>query len=101
MKVLFTEQSLEGLEEACYFLEEVEKIPKHKVLEIKRKLIKKAKSLSEHPFKGQKEVLLDYLHLEHRRIIEGNFKIIYKVDMETIQVLDFFDTHRNPDNMKG
>jgi Txe/YoeB family toxin of Txe-Axe toxin-antitoxin module len=70
-------------------------------LEIKRKLVKKAKSLSKYPFKGQKEVLLDYLNLEHRRIIEGNFKIIYKVDSDIIHVLDFFDTHRNPDKMKG
>jgi mRNA-degrading endonuclease RelE of RelBE toxin-antitoxin system len=100
VRVVFTEQSLQVLEEAIYFLEEVERIPKYKVLDIKRELINKAKSLSRHPFKGQKEVLLDHLNTDYRRIIVGNFKIIYKVDSDVVYVLDFFDVHRNPDNMK-
>jgi len=39
--------------------------------------------------------------MNHRRAIEGHFKIIYRVEGETIYVTDFFDSRQDPAKMKG
>jgi plasmid stabilization system protein ParE len=101
MKVVLTEQSLKNLEAELLFLIEERKIPKTKALDLGKQLLKKAKSLSKHPFKGQEESYLIGLGQEHRRLIESDFKIIYFVENETVYVTDFFYTHKNPNKMKG
>lgn len=101
MKVVLTDQSLERLEKSLlYYLEELE-IPKVKVAEIKNKLLKRAKSLSRQPYKGQYELYLAKLNQAHRRLIEGNFKIVYRIDENVIYVVDFFDSRDSPEKMKG
>lgn len=101
MKVVLTDQSLERLEKSLlYYLEELE-IPKVKVVEIKNKLLKRAKSLSRQPYKGQYELYLAKLNQAHRRLIEGNFKIVYRIDENVIYVVDFFDSRDSPEKMKG
>ena len=44
---------------------------------------------------------LEHLGLGHRPIIEGHFKIIYKVEGEYIYITDIFDSRQDPDKMKG
>lgn len=101
MKVVLTDQSLERLEKSLlYYLEELQ-IPKNKVVEIKSKLLKSAKSISRQPYKGQYELYLSKLNQGHRRLIEGNFKIVYRVEENVIYVVDFFDSRDNPEKMKG
>ena len=75
MKVILTAQSLDRLEDALLFYLEALKIPKTKVAEIKSKLLKKARSLSKNPYKGQYEPYLSKLKQGHRRLIEGNFRL--------------------------
>ncbi len=48
---------------------------------------------------GAIEALLAELGLEHRYIVEGNFKIIYRIAEETIYITDIFDTRRNPEDI--
>lgn len=55
MKVIYTEQSVESLEELLRFLIEDQKLPIEKVVEIKDILLKKVDSLSDFPYKGQVE----------------------------------------------
>ena len=99
MKVFITDQSLKRLENTLrFYLEDLE-IPKEQVLEIKKNLIGKAKSLSKNPHKGQYEPYLSKLKKGHRRLIEGNFKIIYHVEDEIIYVVDFFDSRNDPNKM--
>jgi Txe/YoeB family toxin of Txe-Axe toxin-antitoxin module len=101
LKVVLTDQSLERLEKSLlYYLEEFE-IPKVKVAEIKIKLLRRAKSLSRQPYKGQYELYLAKLNQGHRRLIEGNFKIVYRIDENVIYVVDFFDSRDSPEKMKG
>jgi len=57
--------------------------------------------LVDYPFKGQLELYLTKLNLGHRRLIEGNFKIVYRIEKVKIYVVDFFDGRDNPDKMKG
>lgn len=101
MKVVLTDESLERLEESLrFYIEELE-IPKSKVAEIKNRLISKAKSLSKYPHKGQYEPYLAKLRQGHRRLIEGNFKIVYRVEADIVYVVDFFDSRVSPSRMKG
>lgn len=83
MKVVFTEQSLDSLQEALFYLLNELELPKHQVLKIKNQLLSKAENLAFHPFVGQKEEYLDHLEEDHRRMVEGCFKIIYKVKMKS------------------
>lgn len=101
MKVVLTDQSLERLENSLLFYIEELEIPKEKVVQIKNKLLKRARSLSKQPHKGQYEPYLAKLKQGHRRLVEGNFKIVYRVESDVIYVVDFFDSRDDPKKMKG
>lgn len=101
MKVVFTEQSIERLETSLKFYLEELKIPKDQVIKIKNEVLNRAKSLSKSPFKGQYEPYLVKLNQGHRRLVEGNFKIVYRIQNKTIYIVDFFDSREDPNKMKG
>lgn len=101
MKIIFTNQSFQSLEELSIFLIDVQMVPKRKVKEIIRSLLNKTNSLVQNPHKGQLEEYLKHLSLGHRRIIEGYVKVIYRVDGDKIYITDFFDTRQDPKKMKG
>lgn len=83
MNVVITGQSLDRLEEnLIFYLEELE-MPKEKVDQIKEQLPRKVKSLGNYSYKGQKDLYLKKLNKGHRSVIEGNFKIIYRIENET------------------
>jgi hypothetical protein len=50
--------------------------------------------------KGQHEPYLKNLNKGHRRLIEGHFKIIYRIEGDYIYVTDFFDARQDPEKMK-
>lgn len=101
MKVVLSDQSLERLENSLRFYLEELQIPKTKVVEIKNRLLQSARSLSKRPYIGQYEPYLAKLKQGHRRLIEGNFKIVYRVEGNVIYVVDFFDSRDDPKKMKG
>lgn len=101
MNVVLTAQSIDRLEEALTFYSEKLEIPEVKIIEIRDRLLERANDLSKFPYRGQPEPFLAKLGLGHRRLIEGNFKIIYRIDGDTVYVVDFFDTHNDPKKMKG
>jgi hypothetical protein len=47
------------------------------------------------------ELGLGHLGKGHRRLIEGNFKIVYRVDGDVVYVTDIFDSRQDPDKVKG
>lgn len=101
MKVVYTDQSLISLEEALNFLIETKRLEHGKIIFIKDILFDRAESLRNHPHKAQLEENLQHLKEGHRRLIEGHFKIIYKVEGDTIYVTDFFDSRQDPVKMKA
>ncbi len=101
MKVIYTEQSLYSLEESLYFLIDEQKMPLEKVLAIKIQLLDRADSLVTYSQTGQVEEYLEHLDKEHRRLIVGHFKIIYRIEGKLIYITDFFDTRQNPEKIKG
>jgi len=99
MKIVYTEQSLIGLEESLKFI--APKIPYEKLIEIRDKILDAVDTLLLQPKKGQKEPFLEHLKLEHRRLVEGHYKIIYRIVDEYIYITDIFDSRQDPEKMKG
>lgn len=100
MKVVYTDQALGSLEEIIDFLVE-EGVQLEKIAAIQKKLLDRADSLKDHPFIGQIETYLEHLDKGHRRLVKGNYKIIYRIKGHFIYVTDFFDTRQNPSKLKG
>ena len=101
MKVIYTDQAIISLEESIRFYIEDQGLPLEKIDSLIDVLFNRADSLGQNPNLGQYEDYLEHLHQGHRRLVEGHFKIIYKVEPEHIIVTDFFDTRQDPEEMKG
>ncbi len=99
MEVIYTEQALRSLEEVLDFLMEQE-VPTDQVIATRDSILDKADSLTKSPWKGQQEEYLMHLGKEHRRIVEGHYKIIYRVEGQAIYITDVFDSRQNPSKMK-
>lgn len=101
MKVIYTDQSYDSLEDLTQFLINELEWNVEKVLEFRTSVLDKADSLESNYNLYQEEEYLDHLEKGHRRAIEGSVKIIYRVDGELIYITDFFDTRQDPSKMKG
>jgi plasmid stabilization system protein ParE len=96
MRIIYTDQSFESLEESIQFLLKAQKVPLEKVREIVNRLLDKADSLADNPHLGQYEEYLENLGKGHRRLVEGDFKIIYRIEGEHVYITDFFDIRQAP-----
>ena len=65
------------------------------------KIYSSTKQLEKHPFSGQIEENLIEMDEDHRYLVSGNYKIIYKKVKEGILITDIFDTRQNPSKMQG
>ena len=63
------------------------------------KIIEAIEELGRLPSIGTKEVLLEKLKLNHKYIVTGNYKIIFRVEAETIYITDIFDCRQNPNKI--
>lgn len=99
MKLFYTEQAIESLQECLDFLPP--EVSLEKRLQTRDKILAKADKLLTKPRTGQKEEYLEHLGQSHRRVIEGNYKIIYRLEGEVIYITDIFDTRQDPAKMKG
>jgi plasmid stabilization system protein ParE len=75
-------------------------VPAEKINEVRDKILAKADKLLENPHLGQQEEYLEHFGQSHRRVIEGHYKIIYKVEGEMIVITDIFDSRQDPSKMK-
>jgi|TARA_R110001632_G_C11149601_1_gene397226 hypothetical protein len=70
MRIVYTEQSLESLEESINFLLMVQKVPLEKVVAIRKHLLNRVDSLITDPHSGQYEEYLEHLGKGHRMLVE-------------------------------
>jgi len=56
--------------------------------------------LEQFPRIGAIEEQLSNLGLGHRYLVEGNYKIIYRIDGENIYITDIFHASQDPSKMK-
>lgn len=68
---------------------------------IKKSILNSTKQLSKTPLIGQIEENLIELKQEHRYIVEGNYKIIYRIIDKDIFIVDVFDCRQIPQKMKS
>ncbi len=99
MKLVITDYAI------AHLVESVELTGKHMSLERRDALIEKVirgtDRLLDFPKAGQVETLMDSRPFEYRRLVVGNFKIIYRIDGEMIYVTDIFDARQDPQRMRG
>lgn len=62
-------------------------------------VLKKALLLKDFPQMGQEEETLQVLGLGHRYLVDGHYKIVYRIERETIYITDIFDTRQDPDKI--
>lgn len=66
---------------------------------ITSKLVDDIEWLVDHPRGGQYEPLLKHLGLNHRRLVSGHYKIIFRIIGHLIFVSDIFDSRQDPEKM--
>jgi toxin ParE1/3/4 len=71
-------RQFKAIEESLDFV--AENISPEKLIEIRNQILDAADTLIIQPFKGQKEPYLEHLGLDHRRLIQSHYKIIYMGD---------------------
>ncbi len=98
MKLVYTEQAIRSLQECLDFFPS--EMPAERVNEVRDKILAKADKLLENPNLGQVEEYLEHIGQSHRRVIEGHYKIIYKIEGEAIIITDIFDSRQDPSKMQ-
>ncbi len=66
---------------------------------IKSEILESTNQLIEYPESGQKEFNLEKLNKDHRYILSGKYKIIYRIEKENILINDVFDVRQDPSKM--
>lgn len=57
--------------------------------------------LEQFPYGGQVEPWLSHLGLDHRRVVAGNYKVVYRVVGDVVRIVDVFDSRQDPWKMKA
>jgi len=98
MKVLWTKSALASLHDIYkYYNENVSISIAYKVRD---NILAAASQLENHSHIGQIEEILKEMEGGHRYIVKDNYKIIYKIQTNTIYITDVFDTRQDPDKIR-
>lgn len=97
MGIIWTDFATQNLKSIFdYYTEKANTKVAHK---IRREILDSTLRLKKHPNSGQTEVNLEKLNLKHRYVVVGNYKVIYRIESESIIIIDIFDTRQNPNKM--
>lgn len=89
MRVLWTEQALASLAEIEAYVAEDDAVAAVRLID---RLIERADILSEHPMAGRRVPELPKSSL--RELVEGNYRIVYRIQQEAVEMLTVFEGHR-------
>lgn len=93
MKIIWTDFAIENLKDIFdYYSIKASKKVAHK---IRKQIFESTKQLSENPESGQIELNLEKLKQNHRYLVSGNYKVIYKISENSIIIADVFDARQN------
>jgi plasmid stabilization system protein ParE len=99
VKLDYAIEAIQNLEESLDVTCEGMSLQKRE--ELVSKIFKEAERLIKYPRAGQIEPLMEGMRFEYRRLVVGNFKIIYRIDGEWIRITDIFDARQDPKRMRG
>jgi len=97
-EIVWTSPAKDDLKEIFDFLAKLSEEGAFRVIE---KILDKVEILrGDSPGIGQREPLLSHKPEEYRYLVEGNYKIIYRVKGNKIVINTVFDARQNPKKMK-
>ncbi|WP_417858859.1 type II toxin-antitoxin system RelE/ParE family toxin [Xanthomarina gelatinilytica] len=97
MKIIWTDFAIENLKDIFdYYAENASKKIAHKV---RKQILDTSLQLLNNSESGQIEFHLQNLNQNHRYLLSGNYKIIYRIIDNLIIINDVFDTRREPIKM--
>ena len=99
MKLVYTQQALISLGESMEFI--APHVSGETLETIRNGILDRADKLIKNPSSGRREEYLEHLGLNHRRVMESHYKIVYRVIDRTIYITDIFDSRQDPAKMKG
>ncbi len=99
MKIVWTDFASSTLQEIFNYYSK--KASRKIANEIKSRIFAATKVLPRQPQLGQEELTLIKLNQGHRYIVEGNYKIIYRIKDEDIIITDVFDCRQDPVKMNN
>jgi toxin ParE1/3/4 len=68
---------------------------------IVKQIIDRTIQLENSPHSGTKEPMLSERKFEYRYLVQGNYKIIYRIEGNYIMIAVVFDTRQNPEKLKN
>lgn len=100
MRVVWSDLAKANVKEIYAYYKEVASTKVAK--SIKNKIINKTRSLAKHPEMGQGEDNPLVVDKGYRYLVEGNFKIVYRVFKKdkVILISTVFDTRQNPTKLQ-
>ncbi len=94
MKILLTDKAKNCIEQINQYYSE-QGYPRHGK-KTRVAILNKILILKDFPLSGQLEENLEALGLGHRYLVEGHYKIIYRIGDAVVYVTDVFDTRQDP-----
>ena len=94
MKIIWSRFAITMLKEIYLYHKDAAGVNVAKKL--KSKIFSSVKQLKKHPDSGQIEKSLEQLGEDHRYLVSGNYKILYKKVKEGILITDIFDSRQDP-----
>ncbi len=97
MRIIWTVFAIENLKDIFdYYSIKASNKTAHK---IRKQILSSTKQLLNNPESGQLEFNLEKLKQNHRYLVSGNYKIIYRINNNQIIINDVFDSRQNPVKM--
>jgi len=97
MNIVWTDFAISNLKDIFdYYPTKANKKVAHK---IRIQILKSSKQLKNNPNSGLIEPNLIRLKKNHRYLVSGNYKLIYRITDNQIIINDVFDTRQNPSKM--
>lgn len=98
MKVQWTNEASSQFDDIVEFL--VVHAGEEFALKVALEILDAEDLIAQYPLAGQLELWLTDEGKGHRRVVVGNYKLIYRLERELIWITDVFETHQDPDQMK-
>lgn len=97
-KVIWTKKAQSDLHEIYDYMK---KDSEDRAIKLIDAIVKKVDILEQGFFgAGQREEILRHLKKEYRRLIEGNYKIVYHISKDKVYINSIFYARQNPRKLK-
>ena len=99
VRIVWTEFAEEDIKIIFEFLTTEQGIPIEIAERIVDSLFERVEQLLLFPRSGELDPFLEEFEKAHRHLVQGNYKIIYRVEKETVFIVSVFDTRQDPQKL--